>query len=161
MGIGYNTESNNAPPSNPAPPARSAAVNSLRTGMMGQFKSSFVAAASSHSPSHGSNSPANQRPVLRGFVSGGSIGPSASSHSNPRPALRGFVSGGSIGGDGSRSQTTHSTVYAPASDSVQNPIENATRRDSERLVIPFQLFFNVFTCINFVIRPGILKEHEQ
>ncbi|RRT86114.1 hypothetical protein B296_00000735 [Ensete ventricosum] len=50
--------------------SRSAAVNSLRTGMMAQFKSNFVAASSN------SNVPisSSTKPALRGFVSGGSIG---------------------------------------------------------------------------------------
>ncbi|KAK9984890.1 hypothetical protein SO802_034415 [Lithocarpus litseifolius] len=44
LGIGYNPESNNTSPS--SVPSRSAAVNSLRTGAMAQFKSKFVAASS-------------------------------------------------------------------------------------------------------------------
>ncbi|KAL4572181.1 hypothetical protein LXL04_018950 [Taraxacum kok-saghyz] len=66
LGIGYNTEPLSAPP-----PGRSSAVNSLRTGMMAQFKNSFVAAASSTS---NSSSESNKKMVLPGFVSGGSIG---------------------------------------------------------------------------------------
>ncbi|KAL1821429.1 hypothetical protein ACET3Z_016298 [Daucus carota] len=44
LGIGYNAESKSAPLH--VVPGRSAAVNSLRTGMTAQFKSSFVAASS-------------------------------------------------------------------------------------------------------------------
>ncbi|CAN4112807.1 unnamed protein product [Withania somnifera] len=58
-------------------PNPSAAVNSLRTGMMAQFKSSFVA-ASSNSQNQGMNSTAeafpNKKMILHGFVSGGTIG---------------------------------------------------------------------------------------
>ncbi|KAH6811215.1 P-loop containing nucleoside triphosphate hydrolases superfamily protein [Perilla frutescens var. frutescens] len=74
LGIGYNPESNaeSNPPSN-----RSATVNSLRTGMMTQFRSNFVP-ASSNSQSQfvqsSSGTQANKRMVLRGFVSGGTIG---------------------------------------------------------------------------------------
>ncbi|KAG0501009.1 hypothetical protein HPP92_001081 [Vanilla planifolia] len=69
LGIGYNPESANASQTS-VTPSRSAAVNSLRNGMMAQFRSNFVAAASNsqgdaYKPS---------RPVLPGFVSGGSIG---------------------------------------------------------------------------------------
>lgn len=75
LGIGYNPESTNPPQS--AAPSRSAAVNSLRTGMMAQFKSSFVA-ASSNSQNQGMNNTAgvfpNKKMVLQGFVSGGTIG---------------------------------------------------------------------------------------
>lgn len=75
LGIGYNPESNN--PLQSAAPSRSAAVNSLRTGMMSQFKSSFVA-ASSNSQNQGMNNTAgafpNKKMVLQGFVSGGTIG---------------------------------------------------------------------------------------
>ncbi|KAJ8497823.1 hypothetical protein OPV22_008375 [Ensete ventricosum] len=69
LGIGYNPESANAAPSHSVQ-SRSAAVNSLRTGMMAQFKSNFVAASSN------SNVPisSSTKPALRGFVSGGSIG---------------------------------------------------------------------------------------
>ncbi|KAL3531543.1 hypothetical protein ACH5RR_010865 [Cinchona calisaya] len=81
LGIGYSAESNNFSSSN-AVPSRSAAVNSLKTGMMSQFKSNFVA-ASSNSQNQGVNSSssmyANKRMVLPGFVSGGTIGGSTSS----------------------------------------------------------------------------------
>ncbi|KAJ7973071.1 DEAD-box ATP-dependent RNA helicase [Quillaja saponaria] len=88
LGIGFTPRST---PSN-AVPSRSAAVNSLRTGMMTQFRSNFVAASSNSQ---------NE-----------SFGNGTSMHSNNRPALRGFVSGGSIGGDLNRTQTM--TSVSPA-----------------------------------------------
>lgn len=75
LGIGYSAETNNIPSA--AAPSRSSAVNSLRTGVMAQFKSNFVAASSStqnQGPSTNSGMQANNRMVLPGFVSGGSIG---------------------------------------------------------------------------------------
>ncbi|OAY66099.1 DEAD-box ATP-dependent RNA helicase 24 [Ananas comosus] len=73
LGIGYKPEESNAT-SQPAP-GRSAAVNSLRTGMMQQFKCNFVAAASSSQSNNRtpSGSAPSARPVLRGFVSGGTM----------------------------------------------------------------------------------------
>ena len=117
LGIGYNPESNGGSGSSQAVPSRSVAVNSLRTGMMTQFKSSFVA-ASSNSQNQGSSN---------------------TSSAPARPALRGFVSGGSIGGDMYRAQTTNSSTYAPASgmstSSSQNASANANQKNSDRLVI--------------------------
>ncbi|XP_062004849.1 DEAD-box ATP-dependent RNA helicase 24 [Rosa rugosa] len=112
LGIGYNPESNSSP--SPAVTSRSAAVTSLRTGMMSQFKSKFVS-ASSNSPSQGS-------------------GNSSSAHANKRPALRGFVAGGSIGGDIHRSQTTNTVSPAPApvaNISSQNSGENSSQKPTE------------------------------
>lgn len=89
LGIGYTPESNNPSPSTTS---RSAAVNSLRTGMMAQFKSSFVAASANSQNQTFSNTtsmPANKRPALRGFVSGGSIGGDVHSNqtlASPKPA---------------------------------------------------------------------------
>lgn len=113
LGIGYNPESNNT--SSQTVPTRVAAVNSLRTGMMAQFKSNFVAATSS-SPSQGPNS-------------------SSSNYPPKRPVLQGFVSGGSIGGDMNRAQTASSFSHAPTSagkTTCQNSAENASHRKSER-----------------------------
>uniref|UniRef100_A0A803LLY8 Uncharacterized protein n=1 Tax=Chenopodium quinoa TaxID=63459 RepID=A0A803LLY8_CHEQI len=90
-GIGYNTESNNAPSQTPS---RAAAVNSLRTGMMAQFKSSFVAA-----------SPDSQNQATN----------NSNVYANKRPAMTGFVSGGTIGGDTNRPQATPTTNFTPAS----------------------------------------------
>lgn len=74
LGIGYNAESKSAPLH--VVPSRSAAVNSLKTGMKAQFQSSFVAASSGSLNAGLSNSSGMQAGsrVLRGFVSGGSIG---------------------------------------------------------------------------------------
>ncbi|KAK9280892.1 hypothetical protein L1049_003783 [Liquidambar formosana] len=113
LGIGYNPESNNTP--SVSAPSRSAAVNSLKTGMMAQFKSNFVA-ASSNSSNQGLNN-------------------SSSMYANKRPALAGFVSGGTIGGDMNRAQTTSSfSPSAPISGgttTVQNSRENASQNNSE------------------------------
>ncbi|AES82204.1 putative RNA helicase [Medicago truncatula] len=92
LGIGYSTDSNNAPSN--AVPGRSAAVNSLRTGMMSQFRSSFVAASSTSQNEGFSNNTSmavNKRPTLAGFVSGGSIGGDINTHQqtasyNPAPS---------------------------------------------------------------------------
>ncbi|XP_076905479.1 DEAD-box ATP-dependent RNA helicase 24-like isoform X1 [Bidens hawaiensis] len=67
LGIGYNSEPKAASSS-----GRSSAVNSLRSGVMAQFKSSFVAASSNSQNQGLLNS--NKKMVLPGFVSGGSIG---------------------------------------------------------------------------------------
>lgn len=113
LGIGYNPESNN--PSSQTVPSRAAAVNSLRTGMMAQFKNNFVAATSGSQNQGSNNSP--------------------STYANKRPVLQGFVSGGSIGGDMNRVQTTSSFSPAPTSagkTSGQNSGENASHRNSEK-----------------------------
>uniref|UniRef100_A0A803LF34 RNA helicase n=1 Tax=Chenopodium quinoa TaxID=63459 RepID=A0A803LF34_CHEQI len=83
-------ESNNAPSQTPS---RTAAVNSLRTGMMAQFKSSFVAA-----------SPDSQNQATN----------NSNVYANKRPAMTGFVSGGTIGGDSNRPQATPTTNFTPA-----------------------------------------------
>lgn len=74
LGIGYNAEPKSAP--SHVAPSRSAAVNSLKTGIKAQFQSSFVAASSGSLNAGLSNSSGMQagNRVLRGFVSGGSIG---------------------------------------------------------------------------------------
>ncbi|KAJ6807699.1 DEAD-box ATP-dependent RNA helicase 24 [Iris pallida] len=81
LGIGYNPESSSTPSQSVS--SRSATVNSLRTGMMTQFKNNFVA-AQTNSQSDSRNQ-ASARPVLRGFVSGGSIG-GESYKSQPTPS---------------------------------------------------------------------------
>ncbi|KAJ6791602.1 DEAD-box ATP-dependent RNA helicase 24 [Iris pallida] len=88
LGIGYNPESSSTPSQSVS--SRSATVNSLRTGMMTQFKNNFVA-AQTNSQSDSRNQ-ASARPVLRGFVSGGSIG-GESYKSQPTPS--GHVGGNS------------------------------------------------------------------
>ncbi|KAL6504988.1 DEAD-box ATP-dependent RNA helicase 24 [Orobanche gracilis] len=75
LGIGYNPESE-VTASNAAP-ARPAAVNSLKTGMMAQFRKSFVPASSNSENQFALNTSGvqtNKRMVLPGFVSGGTIG---------------------------------------------------------------------------------------
>lgn len=131
LGIGYTPESNNT--SSQSVPSRSAAVNSLKTGMMTQFRSNFVA-ASSNTPSEGFNNSAsayaNKRPALRGFVSGGSIGGDV--NGTQTTGLTGFVSGGSIGGEMSGTQTTSS--FSPVSgvnSSRVNYGESAHQKNSE------------------------------
>ncbi|XP_004494431.1 DEAD-box ATP-dependent RNA helicase 24 isoform X1 [Cicer arietinum] len=115
LGIGYTAEPNNAP-SNTVP-SRSAAVNSLRTGMMSQFRSNFVAASSNSQN--------------EGFSNNTSI------TVNKRPALAGFVSGGSIGGDINTHQ--HTASYNPATSAANstsqssgvNPGQNSTNSSSK------------------------------
>ncbi|XVF72756.1 hypothetical protein PTKIN_Ptkin12aG0145900 [Pterospermum kingtungense] len=105
LGIGYNPESNNA-----SSQSRNAAVNSLKTGMMTQFRSNFVAASSNSQ---------NQ-----GFANSSSV---------RRPTLSGFVSGGTIGGDINRSQMASSFSNAPTSGFTpsQNTGESTSQRNSE------------------------------
>lgn len=112
LGIGYNAESNN-PPQNAAP-SRSAAVNSLRTGMMAQFKSNFVA-ASSNSQNQGMNNTAGAYP-------------------NKGMVLQGFVSGGTIGGESnaSRISSTFAAATPGAYSSSQPARDGANQKSSER-----------------------------
>lgn len=130
LGIGYNPESSGS--SNPSTnnvQSRSAAVNSLRTGMIAQFKNSFVAASSvappsQPPPSQGSNNsysvPENKRPTLAGFVSGGSIGGGANS---PAPPM------------------SRANPYMP------NAGEYSSQKNSDRLLNPSCLFVSTFTTI--------------
>lgn len=115
LGIGYSAESTNTT-SSPVP-SRSAAVNSLKTGMMAQFKNNFVAASSN---------PQNQNQGMSN---------SSSAYANKRPALAGFVSGGSIGGDIYKTQPTSS--FPPAMSGVNTPSsgENASQKNTERLLL--------------------------
>ncbi|KAJ4850340.1 DEAD-box ATP-dependent RNA helicase 24 [Turnera subulata] len=132
LGIGYNPESSSSTSSH-AVPSRSSAVNSLRTGVMAQFKSNFVA-ASSNSQSQGfnsSNAYANKRPALTGFVSGGSIGGDIS-RTQTTGSLPGFVSGGSIGGDTNRTQTTSSLPGFVSGGSIGGDT-NRTQPSSQNL----------------------------
>ncbi|KAI4301520.1 hypothetical protein L6164_034791 [Bauhinia variegata] len=110
LGIGYNPESNST--SSNTAPSRSAAVNSLRTGMMAQFRSSFVAASNSQN---------------QGFSNSTSI------PANKRPALPGFVSGGSIGGDINTTQSTaaYSSATSAVNATTQNSGVNASQKNSE------------------------------
>lgn len=106
LGIGYSAEPKAEP--NPAP-SRSATVNSLKTGMMAQFRSNFVPASSS-SP--------NQ------FVQNSSM-----SQPNNRKVLAGFVSGGTIGGD---MPPTKVNSVAPAPNTTPNSTDNRKQSHSER-----------------------------
>ncbi|KAA8549073.1 hypothetical protein F0562_000757 [Nyssa sinensis] len=112
LGIGYNPESSNT--SSNAVPSRSAAVNSLKTGMMAQFKSNFVAASSD---------PQNQ-----------GVNNSSGTYANKKMVLPGFVSGGSIGGDINTVQTTSSLSPAPISrgnTTSQSSREYANQKNPE------------------------------
>ncbi|PHT59837.1 DEAD-box ATP-dependent RNA helicase 24 [Capsicum baccatum] len=111
LGIGYNPESNNSPQS--AAPSRSTAVNSLRTGMMAQFKSSFVA-ASSNSQNQGMNNTIGAFP-------------------NKSMALQGFVSGGTIGGNTNTSHisSTFTAATSGAYTSSQPARDGANQKSSE------------------------------
>jgi len=100
LGIGYNAESGSQ-----VPAPRTAAVNSLKTGMMQQFKSSFVS-GSSNAPS--SSALSFVRPALHGFVSGGTIG-----DSRPAPS---FVP--------SSRQAQPAPSFVPASQPAGNTNEN-------------------------------------
>lgn len=124
LGIGYNPESNNAP-SNTVP-SRSATVNSLRSGMMSQFKSNFVAASSNSQNQGFSNN--------------------ASMATNKRPALPGFVSGGSIGGNINTHQNTSSSSPAtPAANfTSQNSGADPGQKSTNRLIFLAELAAHVF-----------------
>ncbi|XP_074316603.1 DEAD-box ATP-dependent RNA helicase 24 [Silene latifolia] len=107
LGIGYNTEGNST---SSQPASRASALNSLKTGMIAKFKSSFVAA----SPTSQTQGSANANPY--------------------RPALSGFVAGGMIGGDGNRPGPPPTTNFVPASGGTvdnQNPGQNAGQKSSE------------------------------
>lgn len=103
LGIGFNSET----PSQAAP-SRSGgaprAMNSVRTGVMAQFKNSFVAAT----PSSNSQSQA---------------------YPNKRPSLMGFVSGGTIGGDMGRTQS-----QTPPPAAATASLHNSSRKNPQRFV---------------------------
>lgn len=102
LGIGYNQESKGA--FSQSVQNRSDTVNALRTGMMQQFKSNFVAASSN------SNMLASNRPVLPGFVSGGSIGGESYQKTQQTSTLNPSVT--------------------PGGNKVENPKENENQRTS-------------------------------
>lgn len=159
LGIGYNPESNST--SSPAVTSRSTAVNSLRTGVMAQFKNNFVAATSnSQSPGLNTSSSvfANKRPALRGFVSGGSIGGDMN-RPQTTSSLAGFVSGGSIGEDMDRPRTTSSLPGFASGGSIggdatqtrtvsQNSGGNTSQKNTEGYVS--QLNFPLFSLLLFM-----------
>ncbi|KAK6120134.1 hypothetical protein DH2020_046040 [Rehmannia glutinosa] len=138
LGIGYNPESN-AAASNVAPP-RSAAVNSLKTGMMAQFRNSFVPASSNSQ---------NQ------FVQS-----SSGVQPNKRMVLPGFVSGGTIGGDmhAAKINSTNSTASASNTNSNSREVAKQTQSDRDKArerrrpsgwdrvlsEVPFADFFDLF-----------------
>ncbi|XP_011079538.1 DEAD-box ATP-dependent RNA helicase 24 isoform X1 [Sesamum indicum] len=109
LGIGYSPDSNAA---SSVTPTRSVAVNSLRTGMMAQFRNNFVP-ASSNSQNH--------------FVQN-----STGVQTNKRMVLPGFVSGGTIGGDMHAVQINSTTSAASASNTILNSREIAKQTPSER-----------------------------
>lgn len=130
LGIGYNPECSNTP-SHPIQ-SRSAAVSSLKTGVMAQFKSSFVA-ASSNSQGQG-------------------LSNSSNTYANNRPSLPGFVPGGTIGGNVNRTSTT-SSFNSPAprvnNGGGQSSGENASQKRADRLVglaFPEILLVCIFLC---------------
>ncbi|KAL0371551.1 UNVERIFIED_CONTAM: DEAD-box ATP-dependent RNA helicase 24 [Sesamum angustifolium] len=109
LGIGYSPESNAA---SSVAPTRSAAVNSLRTGMMAQFRNNFVPASSNSQNQFVQNSTGVQ--------------------TNKRMVLPGFVSGGTIGGDLHAVQINSTASAASASNTISNSREIAKQTPSER-----------------------------
>uniref|UniRef100_A0A2P2IST1 RNA helicase n=1 Tax=Rhizophora mucronata TaxID=61149 RepID=A0A2P2IST1_RHIMU len=127
LGIGYNPESDNT--SSPAASGRSAAVNSVKMGMVAQFKSNFVAASSNSQSFNSSPSVcANKKPALPGFVSGGSIG-GEMLRAQSSSALPGFTSGGSISGDSNKTQMMNQNFARNAS---QKNTTSSSDRGRER-----------------------------
>ena len=128
LGIGYNPESSDA--SSQTVQSRNAAVNSLKTGMMTQFKSNFVA-ASSNSQS-------------QGFINSSSV---------RRPTLAGFVSGGTIGGDINRSQmaSSFSTATTSGWNASQNTGQNTTQRNSERSLFSAEILTPLCSAFFFFL----------
>jgi ATP-dependent RNA helicase DDX42 len=110
LGIGYNPEGTSTAAPSQSSTSRSPVVSSLKTGMMQQFRSSFVSASSNSQVNH-----AGMVPVAR-------------------PALRGFVSGGTIGGDTYKAQPVVTNV--PSSGTV-NPSSQHGNRSNDRLVCHF------------------------
>ncbi|CAL9063740.1 DEAD-box ATP-dependent RNA helicase 24-like [Musa acuminata AAA Group] len=104
LGIGYNPESANAAPSHSVQ-SRSAAVNSLKTGMMAQFKSNFVAASSN-----------SKVPIS----------------SSTKPALRGFVSGGSIGGEAFKAQSVAVPAFGDEGSRIVNGNQKGSESSRDR-----------------------------
>ncbi|CAN7006697.1 unnamed protein product [Brassica oleracea var. botrytis] len=105
LGIGFNSESSGTP--SQAAPSRKGVINSVRTGVMAQFKNSFVAATPSNPQSQGG-------------------------YPNKRPSLMGFVSGGTIGGDMGRTQTQTPLVAASHNASLHNASQKNPQSSEER-----------------------------
>lgn len=109
LGIGYNPESANT--KSQSAPSRSATVNALRTGMMVQFKSNFVAASS--------DSQSESRNISNTFAS-------------KQPVLSGFVSGGSIGGEYRTQPTTSNSTSKPSENSNENRSQKKSESSRDR-----------------------------
>ncbi|KAH0881831.1 hypothetical protein HID58_057927 [Brassica napus] len=105
LGIGFNSESSGT--LSQAAPSRKGVINSVRTGVMAQFKNSFVAATPSNPQSQGG-------------------------YPNKRPSLMGFVSGGTIGGDIGRTQTQTPPVAASHNASLHNASQKNPQSSEER-----------------------------
>jgi ATP-dependent RNA helicase DDX42 len=124
LGIGYSSESGSQ-----VPAPRSAAVNSLKTGMMHQFKSSFVSGAASTLSSSASSF---VRPGLRGFVSGGTIGGDANA-ARPQQQAPSFVPA---------SRPAQQASFVPASQPGGNANENGNpnpERYSAQLIVCYHM----------------------
>ncbi|XP_010506769.1 PREDICTED: DEAD-box ATP-dependent RNA helicase 24 isoform X3 [Camelina sativa] len=105
LGIGFSSEPSGAP-SFKAASSRSGVINSVRTGVMAQFKNSFVAATTSN--------PQNQ------------------GYPNKRPSLMGFVSGGTIGGDMGRTQSQPPPVAPTHNASLHNSSQEHSQSSENR-----------------------------
>ncbi|KAF3560405.1 hypothetical protein F2Q69_00010273 [Brassica cretica] len=103
LGIGFNSESSGT--LSQAAPSRKGVINSVRTGVMAQFKNSFVAAATPSNPQ------------------------SQGGYPNKRPSLMGFVSGGTIGGDMGRTQSQTPPVTASHNSAS---LHNASQKNPQR-----------------------------
>ncbi|XP_010518432.1 PREDICTED: DEAD-box ATP-dependent RNA helicase 24 isoform X1 [Camelina sativa] len=105
LGIGFSSEPSGAS-SFKAASSRSGVINSVRTGVMAQFKNSFVAATPSN--------PQNQ------------------GYPNKRPSLMGFVSGGTIGGDMGRTQSQPPQVAPTHNASLHNSSQEHSQSSENR-----------------------------
>ncbi|KAJ3699751.1 hypothetical protein LUZ61_003456 [Rhynchospora tenuis] len=109
LGIGYNAEGPSSAAPSQSSASRSSVTNSLKTGMMQQFRSSFVSASTNSQGSSAGVVP-TARPALRGFVSGGTIGgeaykaPSVATNV-PSPGIGSSIQNGSRSNDSSRERT--------------------------------------------------------
>ncbi|CAH2057645.1 unnamed protein product [Thlaspi arvense] len=103
LGIGFNSGSSGTP--SQAAPSRSGAINSVRTGVMAQFKNSFVAATPSN--------------------------PQSQAYPNKRPSLMGFVSGGTIGGDMGRTQSQTPPAATPTNNASLHNSSQKNPQSSE------------------------------
>ncbi|KAJ4817137.1 DEAD-box ATP-dependent RNA helicase-like protein [Rhynchospora pubera] len=109
LGIGYNADGPSSAPPSQSSANRSSVTNSLKTGMMQQFRSSFVSASTNSQGSSAGLVP-TARPALRGFVSGGTIGGEAHKAPPvativPSPGIGSSSENGSRSNDSSRERT--------------------------------------------------------